>query len=108
MTAYRFLVHHGFALLALLTAAAPVIAAEQVIALSPTEKEKLLAAVAERNAGRIEEPTINGIGRRIHGQVSMMIGTNGARGIAASMVAPIGETGHIALAFQKLRYGRLR
>ena len=108
MTAYRSCARHGFALLALLTASAPAFAAEQVIALSPVEKEKLLNAAAERNAGRLEEPTINGIGRRIHGQVSMMIGTNGARGIAASMVAPIGETGTIALAFQKVRYGRWR
>ncbi len=108
MTAHRTLVRHGFALAALLSAAAPAFAAEQVIALSPAEKEKLLNAAAERNAGRLEEPTINGIGRRIHGEVSMMIGTNGARGIGASMVAPIGETGHVALAFQKVRYGRWR
>lgn len=108
MTAHRLIARHGFALAALLIAAAPAIAAEQLIALSPVEKEKLLNAAAERNAGRIEEPTINGIGRRIQGQVSMMIGTNGARGIAASMVAPIGETGTIALAFQKVRYGRWR
>jgi hypothetical protein len=88
--------------------AAPASAAEQVIALSSAEKEKLLNAAAERNAGRIEEPTINGIRPRIHGQLGMMIGTNGARGIAASMAAPIGETGHIALAFRKIRYGRWR
>lgn len=108
MTAHHILARHGFALAALLTATAPAIAAEQVVALSPIEKERLLNAAAERNAGRLEEPTINGIGRRIHGQVSMMIGTNGARGIGASVVAPIGETGTIALAFQKVRYGRWR
>ena len=108
MTAHRSFARHAFALSALLAAAAPAFAAEEVIALSPIEKERLLNAAAERNAGRLEEPTINGIGRRIHGQVSMMIGTNGARGIGASMVAPIGETGTIALAFQKVRYGRWR
>lgn len=108
MTAHRSIVRHGFVLAALLATATPAFSAEQVIALSPIEKEKLLNAAAERNAGRIEDPAINGIGRRIHGQVSMMVGTNGARGIGASMVAPIGQTGTIALAFENVRYGRRR
>ena len=90
------------------TIAAPVLAAESVVALSSADKEALLEAAAERNAGAIDAPTINGIGRRIRGEVSMMVGTNGARGIAASMVAPIGETGTVALAFEKLRFGRFR
>jgi len=106
MTAHRPLARHGFAFAALLMASAPAIGAEQVIALSPAEKENLLNAAAERNAGVIEQPTINGVGRRIHGQVSMMVGTNGARGIAAAMVAPIGEKGTVALAFSNSRFGR--
>lgn len=108
MTAYRFLARHAFALTALFAAATPSLAAEQVVALSPIEKERLLDAAAERNAGRIDEPTINGVGRRIHGEVSMMIGTGGARGIGGSMVAPIGETGMVAFAFESVRYGNWR
>ena len=108
MTAHRSLARHAFALAALLAAATPALAAEQVVALSPVEKEALLNAAAERNAGRIGEPTINGVGRRIHGEISMMIGTGGARGIGGAMVAPIGETGTVALAFENVRYGRRR
>jgi len=105
MRAHRLPRRYCFALAALISAA-PSLAAEQVIALSPAEKEQFLEAVAKRNSGKIEEPTINGISQRIHGQISMMVGTNGARGIAASMVAPIGETGTVALAFENTRYGR--
>jgi hypothetical protein len=108
MSAYRSLARHAFTLAALLTAAAPAHAAEQVVALSPAEKEALLNAAAERNSGRIDEPTINGVGRRIHGEISMMIGTGGARGIGGSMVAPIGETGMVAFAFESVRYGNWR
>ncbi|RYD93280.1 MAG: hypothetical protein EOP61_23870 [Sphingomonadales bacterium] len=58
-----------------------------------------------RNESSLGAPAINGIGRQIHGQVGVMVGTNGARGVAASMYAPLGETGHVAVAFENTRFG---
>lgn len=107
MTAHRTLARYGLALAALGVASAAC-AEETVISLSPEAKEKLLNAAAARNKPSPGEPVINGIGRQIHGQIGMMIGTNGARGVSASMVAPIGETGHVALAFENTRFGRHR
>jgi hypothetical protein len=44
----------------------------------------------------------------MQGEIGMMIGTNGARGIFGSAVAPIGETGTVAVAFENSRFGRRR
>lgn len=104
MTAHRPLAQYGLALAALL--AVPAAAAEEtVVSLSPAAKEKILEAAATRNAGAIGEPVINGTGQRIHGEVGMMIGTNGTRGVFGSAVAPLGETGSVAVAFENSRYG---
>lgn len=109
MTAHRTLGRYGFALAALLAASAAG-ATETVVSLSPEARERILDEAASRNAGRFEEPAINGIGaaRQVHGHVGMMIGTNGARGVFGSAMAPIGETGHIAFAFENTRFGRRR
>lgn len=79
-----------------------------MLSLSPAAKEKVLEAAAMRNAGAIGAPTIDGVGRRIHGEVGMMIGTNGTRGMFGSAVAPLGETGSVAVAFENSRYGGRR
>lgn len=50
-----------------------------MLSLNPAAKEKVLEAAATRNAGAIGAPAIDGVGRRIHGEVGMMIGTNGTR-----------------------------
>lgn len=79
-----------------------------MLSLNPAAKEKVLEAAATRNAGAIGAPAIDGVGRRIHGEVGMMIGTNGTRGVFGSMAAPIGETGSVAVAFENSRYGGRR
>ena len=81
------------------------------MALSPEAKEKILEAAASRPAKPIGEPAINGmggIGSQIHGEVGMMIGTNGTRGVFGSAVAPLGDSGSVAVAFENSRFGRYR
>lgn len=83
-------------------------AEETVVALSPAAKEKLLDAAATRNVNAPGEPAVNGIGRQIHGEVGFMVGTGGTRGVFGSAVAPLGENGSIAVAFENSRYGGYR
>lgn len=88
--------------------ASTVAAGEVVVSLSPAAREKVLEAAAARNAGMAGEPAVKGTGRQIHGQVGMMIGTHGARGVFGSAIAPVGETGSIAVAFENSRLGGRR
>lgn len=109
MTAHRTLARYGLALAALFVASAAC-AQETVVSLSPEAKEKILEAAAQRNARAIGEPAINGLGGigQIHGEVGMMIGTNGTRGVYGTAVAPVGETGSVAFSFENSRYGGRR
>ncbi len=107
MTAHRPLARYGLALAALLAASAAG-AGETVVALSPAAKEKLLEAAADRAPGEIGTPAINGSSRKIHGEIGMFIGTGGARGVFGSAVAPLGESGSVAIAFENSRFGRYR
>ena len=109
MTAYRALGRHGLVVVAALIAGTAAHAEERVIALSPAEKAELLDELAARPA-KVDagEPAINGRGREVHGEVGMFVGTGGARGLFGSAVAPVGENGSIAVAFENSRYGRFR
>ena len=78
------------------------------MALSPAAKEKLLDAAATRNQNLPADPGIGGFGRRVQGEVGFMVGTGGSRGVFGSAVAPIGETGSVAVAFENSRYRRYR
>lgn len=46
--------------------------------------------------------------RRVRGQVSMFVGTGGARGIAGTTVVPVGENGTASFSFENSRYPRER
>lgn len=107
MTAHRSLARHGLALAALLIASAAG-AQETVVALTPEAKAKILDATAARPSSSLGSPAINGLDRQIHGEVGMMIGTNGTRGVFGSAVAPLGDSGSVAVAFENSRFGRLR
>jgi len=112
MTAHHRSVRHGLALAALLLAGsiahAEEKAGETVIALSPAEKEKLLNAAAERPRPVGSELPVNGLGGigPIHGEVGMFVGTGGSRGVYGRAVAPVGENGQVAIAFENSRFGR--
>ncbi|WP_165324272.1 hypothetical protein [Rhizorhabdus phycosphaerae] len=103
MTAHRASLRHAFALAALLLASAAAQAEETVIALSPAEKEKLLDAAAQKPRPVGELP-VNGVIGKVHGQVGMFVGTGGARGVFGTAVAPVGETGQIAVSFENSRF----
>jgi hypothetical protein len=105
MTAHRTLARYGLALAALLAASAAV-AEETVVSLSPEAKEKLLEAAASRPPKMIGEPAINGLDRGVHGEVGMFVGTGGSRGVFGSAVAPVGQNGQVAIAFENSRFGR--
>jgi len=106
MTAYRVLARHGFLLAAALMVGSVAHAEETVISLSPAEKAKLLDAAAERPRPASGELPINGLGSQIHGEVGMFVGTGGSRGVFGSAVAPLGQNGQIAVAFENSRFGR--
>lgn len=112
MTAYRISAHHAFLLAgALLTATAAQAGEERVIALTPAEKAELFDALAARPAKHeAGEPAINGLGRarQVHGEVGMFIGTGGARGMFGSAVAPLGESGSVAIAVENSRFKQAR
>lgn len=107
MTAHRPLTRYGLALSALLAASAGC-AGETVVALSPEARTEILDAAANRPSAGVGDIPINGLDRRVHGEVGMMIGTNGARGVSGSMAAPLGESGSVAIAFENTRFGRTR
>lgn len=92
--------------LGLVAVATPAIAAEQVIALSPAEKEKLLDAAADRDASALGEPAVNGVDRRPHGDVGMFLGNHGARGVFGSTVVPLGEGSTLGVSVATSRFGR--
>jgi len=107
MTAYRPRIRHGLALAALLAASAAG-AAETVVALSPEAKAKILNDAAAKPSTSLGESAVNAPDRQVHGEVGMMIGTNGARGVFGSAVAPLGGSGSVAVAVENSRFGRLR
>ena len=88
--------------LAALLLAAP--AGAQVYGLTPAEKTQVLDAAALRpdtdTLSLLPPPTLD---RRPHGEVSMMIGSGGARGLAGTIGLPIGDNGSAALSFSTAR-----
>jgi hypothetical protein len=75
------------------------------IRLSPEEREAAIEAGAARHE---RELPINGLQPGVHGEVGMMIGTGGARGMYGSAAVPLGENGSAAFSFmtERNRYGR--
>lgn len=112
MTAYRPSVRHGLLLAAILFAGSVAHAEETVVSLSPAEKEKMLNAAAARPRPMTGELPVNGLGGLgsgigpVHGEVGMFVGTGGSRGIYGRAVAPVGENGQVAIAFENSRFGR--
>lgn len=105
-------------LLTIAVIAAPTFAAEpQVYRLSPAERDAAIASAARQpeSSALLPDPARDRVlnnslygddavpDGKPHGEVSMFIGTGGARGIAATIGAPLGETGFAQFSFQTSR-----
>jgi hypothetical protein len=75
------------------------------IALSDEEREAALEAGATRAA---QELPINGLDRKVHGEVGMEVGTGGYRAMYGTAVVPLGQTGYAQFSFENGQMGRLR
>ena len=88
----------------LLIAAATAAHAQEPLTLRLTEAQKreLLSGKAESDARALPDgPLLND--RRPHGEVGVMIGTGGARGIYGVTSVPLGENGWATFGFENSR-----
>lgn len=82
----------GFCLLG----AAPAVAADGTVALSPQQRDAVLEAAASRNADGVDG---DGAHRAIHGEMGIEIGSRGTRALYGTTVIPLGQTGTAAFSF---------
>jgi len=80
------------------------IARGETIALSPEERE----AALEAGARAAQDLPINGLDRKVHGEMGMEVGTGGYRALYGTAVVPIGQTGYAQFSFMTGQMGRLR
>lgn len=97
--------------------AAPA-AAPKVYSLSPAERDAAIASASRQpeSAALLPDPERDRVlnnslyadgdvrDRKPHGEMSMFVGTGGARGIAGTIGMPIGETGFAQFSFNQGRY----
>lgn len=93
-------------------AAAPVAqpapdAAGDTVRLSDEQRNAILASntVDSAAAARGE---MSAAERGVHGEVGVMIGTNGTRGIYGTAAIPLGDKGEAVVSFESSRYGYRR
>lgn len=108
-------------LLAALAAAAPALADDvepKTYRLTPAEREAAINAASHRpeTAALLPDPERERIlgtslygddsprDRKPHGEVSMFVGTGGARGIAGTVGMPIGDSGYGQFSFQQSEF----
>lgn len=83
----------------LLMASIPAYAEPVTLSLTEAEKEALIAGkAADDLAMPADSPRL--IDRRPHGEVGVMIGTGGARGIYGVTSVPIGDNGWASFGFE--------
>ena len=100
-------------ILASLIAAAAVpatavpVSASEIIQLTPEQSDRAIEAGAARNAAQATElPELRNTRPQIHGEVGMMVGTGGMRGVYGTAAMPIGDNGFAAFSYENVRYGR--
>jgi hypothetical protein len=93
----------------LLATATPALADAQPrtdrVTLSEADREAALEAGATR---ALDEPPINGLDRRVHGEIGMEIGTGGYRSLYGTAAVPLGENGMAQFSFMTGQMGRWR
>ncbi|GGE12151.1 hypothetical protein GCM10011529_18130 [Polymorphobacter glacialis] len=102
-------------------AAAPALATEpKVYSLTPAERDAAIANASRQpeSTALLPDPERDRVlnnslyaedeprDRKVHGEMSMFIGTGGARGIAGTVGMPIGESGFAQFSFNNSRYPR--
>ncbi|MFC3579924.1 hypothetical protein ACFONA_07055 [Sphingomonas hylomeconis] len=80
------------------------------IRLSDEERNAILDSntVESAAAARGERESTPAAGRAIHGEVGVMIGSNGARGAYGVAEVPLGESADMIVSFESTRYGNRR
>lgn len=80
------------------------------IRLSDEQRNAILASntMDSAAAARGELTGAERAARGVHGEVGVMIGTNGARGIYGVAAIPLGEHGEAVVSFENSQYGRRR
>lgn len=78
--------------------------AAHVIRLSPEQIAKVRDSAGTANAAADLSGTA--VDRQIHGEVGMMVGTNGARGAYGTAAIPLGQNAGAVISFEDSRYGR--
>lgn len=80
------------------------------VRLTDAQRDAILDANTEARAAaaRGELSGSDGVDRRIHGEVGVMIGTNGTRGAYGTADIPLGENAGASVSFETSRYGDRR
>ena len=97
----------------LLAAAAPAWADAAPATGSPTDTIRLSdedrqAAYEQANARAARELPINGLDRKVHGEVGMEIGSNGSRALYGSAIVPLGDNATAQISFLTGQGGNYR
>lgn len=110
----RLITRLAAALVALAAATAPALAEDlsaasalpaEPIGLSDHDREAALEAGAARAANELP---INGLDRRVHGEIGMEIGSRGSRALYGSAIVPLGESGSAEMSFMTGQTARWR
>lgn len=85
-------------------------AAGDTVRLSDEQRNAILASntVDSAAAARGEMSAAERSARGVHGEVGVMIGTNGTRGIYGTAAIPLGDKGEAVVSFESSRYGYRR
>jgi hypothetical protein len=75
----------------------------QTLRLSPEEIAKVRDAGAEATTSDFSEGRVD---NGVHGEIGMMIGTNGARGVFGTAAIPLGQNAGAVVSVEDSRFGR--
>ncbi len=84
---------------------APDVSADSTVRLSPDQREAALEYGATR---ALREPPINGLDRKIHGEMGMEIGSNGSHALYGTATVPLGESSSATISFLTADSGHYR
>jgi hypothetical protein len=77
----------------------------QTIRLSPEQLAKVRDSGTEAVAPSASNLSGGSLDKGIHGEVGMMIGTNGSRGVFGAAAIPLGQNAGAVISFEDSRFG---